>query len=120
MNTSKKFGKFMKEKRGNLGYNMEELARVSEVSAPTIMRIEKGMTKSPSPDTLRKLARSLDIPYQEVIKNAGILDPDSPKRKETPTHNAVIDFTDEGSLTPDEREQLERFKQFLISQRKND
>jgi transcriptional regulator with XRE-family HTH domain len=119
MITSKKFGEFMKEKRETLGYNMDELAKVSKVSAPTIMRIEKGMTNDPSTDTLRKLARALNIPYQEVLDNAGILDPDCPTRKEISTHSEVIDFNDEEPLTPDEQEHLEQYKQFLISQRKN-
>ena len=84
----KEFGKYMQEKRLKLGLSMEELGRKSKVSAPSIMRIEKGITKNPSTETLKKLALTLDIPWQEILDNTGISDP-SPTSKKIHTYKRV-------------------------------
>ena len=141
--TPKEFGKYMRDCRLRAGFEtMEALARASGVSAPTIMRIEDGKTETPTVATLKKLATPLKVSFEELMKAAGFLNTSSaadtikepcaeyladPKKlaeldRATLVRlqayiSAVLDFANEGDLSPDDLRKIETFKKFLISQR---
>jgi transcriptional regulator with XRE-family HTH domain len=56
----------IKRMRMHKGFSQVELARRSGVSQPAISQIESG-TKTPTLDTLRKLAKALGVPVSELI-----------------------------------------------------
>jgi repressor LexA len=68
------FGKYLKELREKRGLKMNQLAMYSGVSAALISRIESGERGVPKPDTIQKLADTLKVPYEELMRKAGHLD----------------------------------------------
>lgn len=124
-------GKLVKEKREKKGLSQRKLAELADVSHTEISRIESGERKRPAPYILKRVAPHLGVKYEELLEAAGyeelvVEKPFSPKPdliiKEHSAQyiSAVKDFIDEtllDDLTPEEREKLETFKKFLISQR---
>jgi transcriptional regulator with XRE-family HTH domain len=114
---SKSFGSYMKEKREQAGFqSMEELARASKVSAPTIFRIENDKTKEPGHETLKKLCAVLNLDYEDTLRRAGFL-PKNVTREDLPRYISAVEDFNEG-LTPAEAEQMAQYKRFIIAQRK--
>lgn len=68
MNT---FGKQLRELRRARKLTVNQLAIYSGVSSATISRIENGHRGIPKPATIRKLADTLKIPYEELMARAG-------------------------------------------------
>ncbi len=68
MNT---FGKQLRESRRARKLTVNQLAVYSGVSSATISRIENGHRGIPKPATIRKLADTLKIPYEELMARAG-------------------------------------------------
>jgi y4mF family transcriptional regulator len=60
-------GKIIKERRKDLGLTQNTLALLSQVGINTIVSIERG-SKSPSVETLTKVADVLGLELQLVIK----------------------------------------------------
>lgn len=67
-------GKFIKEKRADLGLTVRSLAEKAGVNNGYISLIENGKSKKPSPDILRKLSNSLELDYFSLMMLAGYLD----------------------------------------------
>jgi transcriptional regulator with XRE-family HTH domain len=137
------FGKYMRSLREKAGFStMEELAKMSGVSAPTILRIETGKTKEPEIGTLTKLAKPLNVSQFELLSRSRFLphqpksvltlktlikflkDPENLKQlnpqilTEMQTYiSAVLDFADQSPLTSREFQQLEQYKSFIIAKR---
>jgi transcriptional regulator with XRE-family HTH domain len=65
------FGKRVKERRSRQLISQERLAELSGVSKPRIISLERGQTQSAHPNTIRRLARALDIDIEGII-NADI------------------------------------------------
>lgn len=68
MNT---FGKQLREPRRARKLTVNQLAVYSGVSSATISRIENGHRGIPKPATIKKLADTLKIPYEELMARAG-------------------------------------------------
>lgn len=48
--------------------SQEALARAADLSLPTIVKIESGETPNPGIDTVKKIANSLNVPVDDLIK----------------------------------------------------
>lgn len=59
--------KKVKQLREKLGLSQEKLARLANVSNNTIINIEAGKQDNPTIDTLKKVAKALDIPVEDLI-----------------------------------------------------
>ena len=59
--------KKVKQLREKLGLSQEKLARLADVSNNTIINIEAGKQDNPTIDTLKKVAKALDVPVEELI-----------------------------------------------------
>ena len=57
----------VKQLREKLGLSQEKLARLADVSNNTIINIEAGKQDNPTIDTLKKVAKALDIPVEDLI-----------------------------------------------------
>jgi transcriptional regulator with XRE-family HTH domain len=66
-------GEYIKKKRLEKGMSQRQLSVVSGVSNSEISRIEAGKRQNPSPPVLRAIAKALDIPYEELLAEAGYL-----------------------------------------------
>ena len=60
--------KTVKRLRGKAGISQENLARLADVSNNTIINIEAGKQDNPTIETLKKIAKALNAPIEDVIK----------------------------------------------------
>jgi transcriptional regulator with XRE-family HTH domain len=67
---------FVIARREALGLKQNELAARADVPANMVNRIEKGVTKLPSPDYRRRLAKGLGVSHLDILVAAGELEPD--------------------------------------------
>lgn len=68
-------GDYLRTKRLEKGMSQRQLAAVSGISNSEISRIEAGDRQNPSPAVLRLLAGALGLPYEELLAEAGYLQP---------------------------------------------
>jgi len=54
----------IKQAREKLGLSQEKLARLVDVSNNTIINIEAGKQQNPTIETLKKIAKALNIPIE--------------------------------------------------------
>ena len=67
------FGRFLRERRKQMGLTLQSLAKLSGVSQTYLTNIENGKRGIPSPEILNKLADPLEISYKELMEKAGYL-----------------------------------------------
>jgi HTH-type transcriptional regulator, competence development regulator len=67
------FGGYLKELREQKGLTINQLAVLAGISASQISRIENGLRGVPKPATLRKIAEATEVPYEELMAQAGYL-----------------------------------------------
>lgn len=65
-------GEYIKSLRELKNYSQRKLGYLSDVSNATINRIENNISM-PDPDTLKKLAHPLGVPYEKLLSAAGYL-----------------------------------------------
>ena len=56
----------MKKMRETKGLSQEKLARLADVANNTIIKIEGGKNQNPTFDTLKKIAKALDISIDDL------------------------------------------------------
>jgi transcriptional regulator with XRE-family HTH domain len=61
-------GKTIRKYRQERGMSQEALARAADLSLPTVVKIESGETPNPSIDTVKKLAVSLGVSIDNLMK----------------------------------------------------
>src|SRR5699024_297476 len=76
------FGKYLKEKRNDKGYTINQLSLYSGISDAQLSRIENGKRGIPKADNIQKLAEALSIPYDEIMRVAGYYKPSNTKQEE--------------------------------------
>ncbi len=59
--------KNLRKLREAKGLSQEKLARMADVANNTIIKIEAGKNQNPTLDTLRKIAKALDVSVDELI-----------------------------------------------------
>jgi len=60
--------KTVKRLREKMGLSQEKLARLANVSNNTIINIETGKQDNPTIETLKKIAKALNMPIEDLIK----------------------------------------------------
>jgi transcriptional regulator with XRE-family HTH domain len=60
-------GSNFKKLRAQKGYSLERVARLAELSLNTVVRLESGVNKNPTLDTLKKIAKALDVSIDDII-----------------------------------------------------
>ncbi|WP_025853214.1 helix-turn-helix domain-containing protein [Paenibacillus ehimensis] len=71
--TPTNFGSYLKDKRIEKGLNIVQLSETSGMSAAQISRIENGKRGVPKPENIKSLALALEVPYEELMRQAGYL-----------------------------------------------
>jgi len=62
-----KIGDNLKKLRVKKGYSLEKVARLAGLSLNTVIRIESGVNKNPTIETLTKLASAFDVTLDGLI-----------------------------------------------------
>ena len=57
-----------KKLRAQKGYSLEKVARLADLSLNTVVRLESGVNKNPTIETLTRIARALDVSVDDLIK----------------------------------------------------
>jgi len=60
--------KNLRKLRESKGLSQERLARLSDVANNTIVKIEAGKNQNPTLDTLKKIAKALEVSVDELIQ----------------------------------------------------
>ncbi len=60
--------KTVRRLREKIGISQEKLARLADVSNNTIINIEAGKQDNPTIETLKKIAKGLNVPIEDLIK----------------------------------------------------
>ncbi len=58
----------LKKLRVKYGYSLEKVARLADLSLNTIVKIENGVNKNPTIDTLTKIAKALEVGVDDLLK----------------------------------------------------
>ncbi|MFW5702874.1 MAG: helix-turn-helix domain-containing protein [Candidatus Dojkabacteria bacterium] len=59
----------IKEYRNSKGLTQEALAELASVPCPTLIKIENGMSKNPTINTLIKICTALKIDISSILRN---------------------------------------------------
>lgn len=58
----------LKKLRAKKGLSLEKIARLADLSLNTIVKVENGINTNPTIETLQKIAKSLDVQVDDLIK----------------------------------------------------
>jgi len=58
----------IKKLRTEKGHSLEKVARLADLSLNTVMRVESGVNKNPTIETLTKIAKALEVGVDDLIK----------------------------------------------------
>ena len=58
----------LKRIRNKKYYSLEKVARLADLSLNTIVKIESGVNRNPTIETLTKIAKALEISVEDLIK----------------------------------------------------
>jgi len=61
-------GQNLKKLRDKKGLSQDRLAKLADVANNTIIKIEQGENENPTLETLRKIAKALEISVDELIQ----------------------------------------------------
>lgn len=54
--------------RDKKGYSLEKVARLSNLSLNTVVKIENGFNQNPTIDTLTKISKALEVGVDDLLK----------------------------------------------------
>lgn len=76
---AKKLGGAIKRHRKAKGLSQERLGAAVGLPGSTIFRLERGEFKAPSPEKLQRIARTLEVEFEELFELAGYATPGVPE-----------------------------------------
>lgn len=65
---------YIREMRKRKDWSQRDLATASGISNAEISRIESGKRKEPSPSVLKAIASALNVPVEEALQQAGVIE----------------------------------------------
>ena len=68
----KTFGQYLKELRRSSSKSQRALAEYCELDYTYVSKIENDRMTPPSPESLKKMALFLEVPYSEMLAAAGL------------------------------------------------
>lgn len=69
-------GEFIREKRKELGFSVRGIAAKAEISFSQWSKLERGMVKDPTDETLSKVSYALNVDRDRIYTLAGRIPPD--------------------------------------------
>ncbi len=68
MSNNQNLANNIKKLREAKGLSQEKLARLADVANNTLIKMESGENENPTLDTLKKVAKALDVSVDDLIK----------------------------------------------------
>ncbi len=68
MSNNQNLAKNIERLRKTKGLSQEKLARLADVANNTLIKMESGENENPTLDTLKKVAKALDVSVDDLIK----------------------------------------------------
>jgi len=68
MSNNQNLANNIKKLREAKGLSQEKLARLADVANNTLIKMESGENRNPTLDTLKKVAKALDVSVDDLIK----------------------------------------------------
>ena len=68
MSNNQNLAKNIERLRKAKGLSQEKLARLADVANNTLIKMESGENENPTLDTLKKVAKALDVSVDDLIK----------------------------------------------------
>jgi len=68
MSNNQNLANNIKKLREAKGFSQEKLARLADVANNTLIKMESGENENPTLDTLKKVAKALDVSVDNLIK----------------------------------------------------
>ena len=65
---SNKISENLKKLREKKGYSLEKVARLADLSLNTIVKVENGVNKNPTIETLTKIAKAFEVGVDDLIR----------------------------------------------------
>jgi transcriptional regulator with XRE-family HTH domain len=62
-----RIGDNIKKLRKQKGYSLERVSKLADLSLNTIVKIESGINKNPTIETLSKIAKALDVSLDKLL-----------------------------------------------------
>ncbi|MDD3607932.1 MAG: helix-turn-helix transcriptional regulator [Candidatus Moranbacteria bacterium] len=66
--SNNKIAENIKKLRAKKGLSLEKIARLADLSLNTIVKVENGVNKNPTIETLTKIAKALEVGVDDLIK----------------------------------------------------
>ncbi|MDA3815547.1 MAG: helix-turn-helix transcriptional regulator, partial [Patescibacteria group bacterium] len=67
-NTTMSIANNLKKIRAEKGYSLEKVARLADLSLSTVVKVADGTNQNPTIDTLKKIAKALEIGVDDLIQ----------------------------------------------------
>ena len=58
----------LKKLRAKKGLSLEKIARLADLSLNTVVKVENGVNRNPTIETLTKIAKALEVGVDDLIK----------------------------------------------------
>jgi len=68
VSTTSKIAANIKKYRGRIGISQDKLSKLADVTYNTTIKIESGVNKNPTIETLAKIAKALKVNVDDLIK----------------------------------------------------
>ena len=67
-NPQSKIGKNIKKIRQEKGISQDRLSKLADLSLNTVVRLESGVNKNPTIETLTRIAKALNVGVDDLLK----------------------------------------------------
>ena len=115
--------KYLREIRAVRGDSLRAVEEATGISNAYLSQLERGDATKPSPDKLHTLAKFYDVPYTELMREAGYLNRgEQPTKVSTPPEglSALQAALMSSPLTAEEEDAVVKYIQFLRFQNKKE
>ena len=68
MTSGKNIGENIKKIRARLGLTQDDLSKKADIKYTTLTKVESGVVKKPSIQTMAKIAKGLNVAIEELLK----------------------------------------------------
>jgi transcriptional regulator with XRE-family HTH domain len=106
--------KVLKEVRALRGKSLRAVEEATGISNAYLSQLERGDAQRPAPDKLQTLAAFYEVPYEDLLREAGYLQRDETAETVTPDQTSAVHAAlMSANLTPDEEAAVVKYIQFL-------
>lgn len=102
-------GAYIKKKREAVGYSLNKLSSLCEISSSELLKIEKGERKNPNCKCLCSIAKALNFSSLELLLKAGYIE-----KSDIPPEPQIKGFE---KLSSSDMDEVQLFVNFLIAKR---